>query len=163
MPMVQVPYGHTSITRYAPEAGPQHFMTYEWSAPLRSHWRKATCEEYECDDFINGFVLTVDLSTELGKKQYYFVTKVDRERSYSMQRVTQTMVKFIYGPGNPCFAPKRNTHRVPIGRPPFYIVAQGDWRGNPRGTPRYLHRRAEDWIDDSANHFNRLAEAAKRG
>jgi hypothetical protein len=102
----------------------------------------------------------VDTGTELGQKQFYYLTH-DTDRKYSMQRVDQTLFKFLYGPGNPCF--RRGDHRVPIGRPPFYLVAEGDWRGNPRGTPAFRHRRVEDWVDEFANHQNSIAAAIKRG
>lgn len=148
--------------RHVPQLGPEFFKTYQWTAPVRTHWRPATCEEFECEDFLKGFVLTVDLSTELGQKQFHYVTH-DKSRKHSMQRVTATLVKFVYGPGNDCFEPKRSTHRVPIGRPPFYLVSGGDWRGNPRGTPRFMHRRPEDWIDDFATHQDKLAEVQQRG
>jgi len=149
--------------RLAPDAGPEHFKSYAARAPLATHWRQATCEEYECDQFLHGFVLTVDLSTELGQKQWYYVAKVDRERSYSIQRLNQFIVKVIYGPGNPCFEPNRSNHRVPVGRPPFYLVADGDWRGNPRRTPMYHHRRVEDFIEDFALHQDKIAVVRKRG
>jgi hypothetical protein len=158
--MVQVPFGRATVSRLAPDLGPEHYKTYTMAAPLASHWRRATCEEYECDGFLNGFVLTVDVSSDLGRKQYHFVTH-DKERRYSMQRVSQHLIKFVYGPGNQCF--KRGDHRVPLDRPPFYLVSGGDWRGNPRGTKRTIHRRPEDWVDDFANHQIGISDAIKRG
>jgi hypothetical protein len=149
--------------RLAPDAGPEHFKSYSARSPLGTHWRPATCEEFECDSFMCGFVLTIDLSTELGQKQWHYVTKVDKERSYSIQRPSESIVKVIYGPGNPCFEPYRSNHRVPIGRPPFYLVAEGDWRGNPRRLPPYRHRRVEDFVDDFANHQDKISTALQRG
>lgn len=160
MPMVQVPFGHAMVTRWAPAAGPEHYKTFSMDAPFASHWRRATCEEYECEDFLHGFVMTIDLTTELGRKQFHHLTKVDKDRRYHMQRVAQWTVKLIYGPGNPCF--KRGDHRVPLDRPPFYLVSEGDWRGNPRGG-RYRHRRPEDWIDQFANHQDQIATTLQRG
>lgn len=146
--------------RIQPRLGPEYYKTYSWTAPLGSHWRQATCLEYECEDFQTGFVLSIDTSTDLGQKQYFYVTH-DRDRSYTMQRVAPDLYKFVYKPGNECF--KRGEHRVPIGRPPFYLVHEGDWRGNPRGTPTLRHRRPEDWIDQFANHNQELSDAVKRG
>jgi hypothetical protein len=158
-----VPNGpHGSINRLVSDLGPEHYKTYQMSTPLGTHWRKATCEEVQCNMWVYGGVLTVDLSTELGQRQYHYATH-DRMRSHSMQRVTQTLVKFVYGPGTICFEPVRSSHRIKMDRLPFYLVSGGDWRGNPRGTPRTIHRRPEDWVDDFATHQDKLAETAKRG
>lgn len=159
--MVQVPFGHTMVSRLAPDLGPEHYMTFSMNMPVKTHWRPATCEEYECEDFLHGFVTTIDFSTELGQRQLHYLTKVDKDRRYHLQRTGPYEVKLIYGPGNPCF--KRQDHRVPVGRPPFYLVSGGDWRGNPRGTAQYRHRRAEDWVDQFANHQIEIAETVKRG
>lgn len=140
-------------------AGPEHYKSYSMRAPFRSHWRPATCEEYECEAFLTGFVTTVDLNTELGQRQYHYLTH-DRERSYSMQRVSMTLVKFIYGPGNRCFSSQ--DHRVPVGRPPRLLVVGGDWRGNPRREVR-VHSRVDDWVDDSRNHQDKIATIVQRG
>lgn len=148
--------------RIIPRFGPEFYKTYTVSAPFRSHWRKATCEEYECDEFMHGFVLTIDTTTELGQRQLFFVTH-DKTRSSSLQRVGESIIKVFYGPGTPCFEPKRSTHRVPIGRPPFYLVSGGDWRGNPRGIETLVHRRPDDWVDSFANNQINILEAKKRG
>lgn len=159
--MVQVPFGDRMVSRLAPDLGPEYYKTYTMSAPFRSHWRRGDCEEVDCADFLNGFVTTIDFSTELGQKQLHYLTKEDRDRRYHMQRTGPYEVKLIYGPGNPCF--KRGSHRVPLERPPFYYVSGGDWRGNPRQTKRYLHKRPEDWVDDFATHQIEIAEAVSRG
>jgi hypothetical protein len=147
--------------RLAPDAGPEHFKTYNWSAPLETHWRRATCEEVDCEQMKYGFVTTVDFSTELGQKQLHYLTQEDKDRRYSMQRTGPFEVKLIYGPGNPCM--KRAEHRVPIGRPPLFVVTGGDWRGNPLGTRPLKHKSAEDWVDDFANHQQAIIDRIKRG
>lgn len=159
--MVQVPFGRTMVSRLAPDAGPENFKTYTMAAPFASHWRPASCEEYECDDFLHGFVMTIDFSSDLGQRQLHYLTKVDKDRRYHMQRTGPYEVKLIYGPGNPCF--KRGEHRVPLDRPPFYLVSEGDWRGNPRGVRPRSYQRPEDWVDDFATHQNRIVDTLKRG
>jgi hypothetical protein len=150
------------LNRIVPRLGPEHYKTYTISAPLRTHWRRATCEEYECDDFLYGFVLTIDTTTDLGMRQLEFV-RYDKSRKGSIQRLSEQIIKVTYGPGNQCFEPKRSTHRVPVGRPPFFLVHGGDWRGNPRGTETLVHRRPVDWVDDCATNQIRIADVHKRG
>lgn len=121
--------------------------------------RPASCEEYECDGWLYGFVTTVDLSTDLGQRQHHFLTH-DKHRSYTMQRVSMQLVKFVYKPGNICMS--WDQHRVPIGRPPRLLVVGGDWRGNPRGT-MVRHTKIDHWCEDFGEHQQKLAEYQNRG
>jgi len=150
------------LNRITPRLGPEYYQSYTMSLPLSTHWRPATCEEVDCPDFINGFVLTVDTSTDLGQKQYYYVTH-DKSRKYSMQRLNQYTYKFIYGPGNNPFAGPAHEHRLPIGREPYWLVRGGDWRGNPRGIETRVHTKPEFWVEDCADNQQKLAEFEKRG
>ena len=140
--------------------GPEYYKTYSARAPLRTHWRAASCSEYECDDFVHGFVLTVDIGTELGQRQAYYV-RHDRSRRMHEQRLSDRIIKFVYGPGNDCF--RFGEHKIPVGRPPFLLVAEGDWRGNPRGTPVRHHRNWENWVDDFASHQLQIADLFQKG
>ena len=149
------------LQRMPPRMRPDELVSYSSRSPLRSHFRKASCEEYECEDFMNGFVLTVDTSTEIGQLQAYYVSH-DKSRKFSMQHVHTTVYKFIYPPGTPGFAGDRHDHYLPLDRPPFYLVVGGDWRGNPRNF-KYTHRRPEDWVDDFATNQDRISTILKRG
>jgi hypothetical protein len=142
-----------------PAAGPEAYKSYAMRAPISTHWRQASCEEVDCESFLQGFVTTVDLTTELGQRQYDYLSH-DKERSYHMQRVSETLVKFVYGPGNRCFS--SNKHRTAIGRPPRLLVVGGDWRGNPRREKR-VHRNIDDWVDDARNHQDKIARIIQRG
>jgi hypothetical protein len=50
-----------------------------------------------------------------------------------------------------------------LERPELYIVREGDWRGNPRGTPPRRHARAADWVDEAMEHQDRINTARERG
>jgi hypothetical protein len=140
-------------------AGPENYKSYMMRAPLRTHWRPASCEEVDCASFLYGFVTTVDLTSDLGQRQYEYLSH-DKERSFHMQRVSMEIVKFVYGPGNRCFS--SNKHRTAIGRPPRLLVVGGDWRGNPRREKR-VHANVDDWVDDARNHQDRIATIIQRG
>jgi len=148
--------------RIEPALGPEYYKSYSLRQPRNTHFRPATCEEFECDEFMFGFVLTMDLSTDLGQRQLDYV-KRDKSRRCHLQRLSLNIMKAVYGPGNDCFEPKRSTHKILVGRPPVLLVAEGDWRGNPRRTPTRVHRRVEDWVDDFANHQQALADAVQKG
>lgn len=145
---------------FAPQMPPQAYKTYGMSMPLKTHWRAAYCEEVACAGYTQGWVTTVDLSTELGKRQFAYC-RADRSRSFSMQRPALNLVKFVYAPGNRCF--KADTHRLPLERPALFYVAGGDYRGNPRGIPTQVHQRPQDWAEDFATHQDRLAAALQKG
>jgi hypothetical protein len=147
------------LNRPMPSMDPRFYKTYSMGAPLKTHWRPATCEEYECNEFLKGFVITIDMTSELGQRQFAYLSK-DKTRSGHMQRVSLELVKFVYGPGNRCF--NWGKHIVPIGRPPLLIARGGDWRGNPERRRR-VHTRVEDWVEDSATHLDRLDRIVRRG
>lgn len=157
--MVQVPFGNAMINRIAPVLPAHSFKTYGVAMPLRSHWRPASCEEVDCPNYLNGWVTTVDLGTDLGQKQADYI-RHDRTRRHTEQHVSLTLVKFVFGPGMRCF--RSADHRALIGRPPRYFVKGGDWRGNPRGEHR-MHANGRDWAEDFAGHQDRLLTALGRG
>lgn len=145
--------------RIVPKIGPQFYKTYGAYAPLSTHWRPASCEEYECGPYLNGWVTPVDLSTAIGQQQAHYI-RTDTSRRCREEQTGPSQVRFVFGPGQRCF--RSSEHRVPAGRPPLYVVSGGDWRGNPRGD-RLVHRSVEDWVDDFANHQDKIAAAIGRG
>lgn len=156
--IIQTRFGNALVTRIAPALDPSHYTTYACSMPLSTHWRPASCDEYGCLAYLNGWATTVDISTDIGRRQYDFITH-DRERMAAAERLSPTLVKFTFEPGQPCFA--RSQHRVPLGRPSVFTRAHGDFRGY-LGSP-YVHKRAEEWCEDFASHQDRLATARKKG
>jgi hypothetical protein len=148
------------LNRIPPQGRPEFYKTYSWNRPLSTHWRQATCEEVRCDDFVNGFLLTIDISTKLGAKQYHYLTH-DRERSYTIDEVGLYIRNFIYPPGTRGFAGDKHDHRLPVGREPLLSVRAGDWRKYL--APAYRHAYIDDWVEDFAENQNRIVEIQKRG
>ena len=111
-------------------------------------------------DYINGFTLTIDISTPLGQKQYDFCTH-DRERSYTIDEQGMYVRHFIYPPGTRGFAGAVHDHRLPVGREPLLFVRAGDWRRYL--APAYQHAYVDDWVEDFAENQNRITEIQKRG
>lgn len=148
----------TVLNVIVPALPAQAYKSYALRRPLRTHWRKASCEEVNCPDWQHGWVTTVDTSDELGKRRFDFITH-DRTRRHSMQHVGPDLFKFVFGPGFTCY--RAHEHRTRVDRPPLLLVTGGDWRGNPRRTPAYVHRTPENWVDDFATHQERLARAQR--
>jgi hypothetical protein len=158
--MILVPFGNTMVSRRAPLMPAQNYRTFAWKRPRATHYRAATCEEVDCEAMRFGWVTTLDDSTEEGQRLIDQCRR-DRSRSFHEQRVGEHLVKFVYKPGNRCF--RWQQHKVLNGRPPTFLVAGGDFRGNPRQIPTRVHTRAEDWVDDFANHEGKLADLRKKG
>jgi hypothetical protein len=156
--MVQVPFGHTRVSRIMPAFGAEHYKSFSVRAPLSSHWRRGTCEEFECNGWRSGWATTVDVSDDLGQRRYHFITH-DKTRSHTVEHVGETLYRFTFGPGQTCYS--NDEHRVPVGRPALLLVTGGDWRGNPRKTPARVHRTMDDFVSEFSEHQDRLAAAQR--
>jgi len=163
---VQTVNGHiVPTTRDGRVIPPTVFKTYQIAAPLRTHWRKVTCAEYECDAYLLGWESHIDESTELGQRQAYYIRSVCGKR-FAEHRTDAGITVFAFEAGQEGFASRKasedhSQHYLPLEREPVYSERGGDWRMRI-GTPR-TYNRADDWVDSFANHQDRLAETFRRG
>lgn len=135
------------------------YKTYEIRSPIETHYRTAKCREVECNFYLRGWVTTVDTSTELGAKQANYI-RLHSGRAYEIEATYDSpIVKFYFKPGQTCFT----VHKVTLERPEFYVVREGDWRGNPRRIDPYRHSSPADWVDDFANHQDRINDRIQQG
>ena len=146
-----------TLNRIQPAIPAEHMKTYEIRAPLATHFRPATCEEVMCDAFIYGWRTIVPADSAAAA-----YIRHDKTRSHSEGREPGGLACFTFGPGQQAFPGKDHDHRLPNGRPETFLVKDGDWRGNPRGTPPRVHT-ADTWTDDFANHQDKLATRLERG
>ncbi len=150
-------HGAAQLTRIQPALPPQAYQTYAVIKP--QHMRPATCAQYECMAYLCGWVLLADEATELGQKQADYI-RHDRSRSYQERRTEAGLTEFAFGPGQQGFG-LQHRHRLPLSQQRF-VIAGGDWRGNPLGTaPRRVS--PEAWLDDFGEHQERLADKIQRG
>lgn len=139
-----------------PRMGPESYKTYEIRSPLASHFRPATCEEVACPDYAHGWRVRVE-----GLPAEMVHTARTCGRKYTELRVAEGETWLEFSAGQPCF--RASQHRAPVGRPPLYVVRDGDARGNPRGTRARLHQKPGFWVEDFAEHQQTLADAQQRG
>jgi hypothetical protein len=144
--------------RILPNLPAADYRTYQLLAPRPTHFRPASCAEVECEAHQNGWQSIVDTSTELGRRQADYIRR-EAGRRYSEQADEHGRAVFTFPAGQRCFA----DHQVSLDRAPLYVVRDGDWRGNPRGTEPRIHTRPADWVDDFATHQDRLARLIERG
>jgi hypothetical protein len=135
------------------------YKTYALRLPKTTHYRKATCQEVECDAYAYGWVTRVDVTTDLGQRQARYIVDKSGRKCTEITSITDAVIReFTFPPGQQCFA----DHQVPLEREPLYIVRGGDWRGNPRGEV-HTHVRAADWIEDFAIHQQNIVDEIERG
>lgn len=133
--------------RFTPLGRPQDYLTFRIVAPIATHWRPATCEEFECGAYARGWTTTVP---SLG-------AQVDYIRSRSGRRFTEVInadgtVTFTFEPGQRCFGAA--DHRVALGRPAHCLVRHGDWRASK---PLRTHSGPDAWLDDLHAHEEQRA------
>ena len=143
----------TQLNRIDPQGKPQDYRTYQLLQPLATHFRVATCEEADCQPHLHGWISTFDESTELGQRQAHYVRNASGRRYTEVRSAALTT--FTFEAGQRCF----RQHHEPLEREPLAIVKDGDYRmsSNPR------HLRPDDWVDDFANHQDRLNTQRERG
>lgn len=145
------------ITRIQPALPVEAMKTYQIVAPKGTHMRPATCEEIGCAPFLNGWQSVIDEGTELGQAQAYYIRRNSRRSFTEHQGMTAGLVVFTFPPGQKCF--EADSHRVRIGKPDLFVVRGGDWRGNPRDIQPFFHSKPEHWVEDFAEHQDKLARA----
>lgn len=141
-----------------PNMNAADYKTYRISLPTATHWVEVSCEDFECCHYANGWRTLVDERTELGMKQAHYIRKMSG-RSFTESATPIGGTEFLFRPGQPCF----ETHRVRGERPEIFLVQGGDFRGNPLRIPVVRHARAEHWVEDFAEHQDRVKTILERG
>ena len=124
--------------------------------PAVTHTRPATCGQVDCPTQASGWITPVDESTELGQKQAHYIRRLSGRIHTEGPRDVFTL--FTFPPGEECF----ESHTVMLDRDPIFVVRGGDWRGNPR-REHMTHDRPDYWVEDFAEHQDRLATRVNRG
>src|SRR4051812_20053517 len=119
----------TSPFRPEPVLRAEHMKTYAIVRKDGLHYRPATCAEVECPQWAHGWVTRVTRGSDLEK---FLVGQTHGRRFTETTGLSAGEREFMFGPGQECF--RSSTHRLPVEREPFFVVRDGDWRGNPRGT-----------------------------
>ena len=143
------------LSRPAPLMDAAAYKTYEMRSPLSTHFRPATCAEVDCPHYLHGWQVRVEALEER------VLRAVQRSgRKYVVRKVADGETYLEFEAGQPCF--RQSLHRARIDRPPLYIVRDGDFRGNPRGTKARLHQRPQDWVEDFATHQQAIADEIEK-
>ena len=136
---------------------PAHLMkTFQIDQPLDTHYRRATCKEVDCTAMARGWIMGFDLNDPQKVASARWI------RDHSGRTFTASIaagrLTLTFAAGQTCFA----KHRVPLEREPFYIVRNGDFRGNPR-RERYQHTSGESFVDQWDHDLSKVNTARERG
>jgi hypothetical protein len=136
---------------------PDKYQTYQIAAPHQTHYRPATCEEVDCERYLNGWRVDVQALSEQQRHAIitscYQFTQVDEVDDAGVQ-----LIFWEFAAGQRCF--QASNHQLPSGRPALFLVRQGDYRAS-----KVIHqyRDPESWRDDFAEHQDKWATIAQRG
>lgn len=141
-----------------PNMRPQDYTTYQILCPRSSHFAVVSCEDAECPHYRDGWRSVFDENTDLGKRQAHYV-RHESGRGFKEYRTPEGLTGFLFSPGQPCFT----QHKMRNDRLPLFRVKGGDYRGNPLGVPTVTHKRADDWVEDFAEHQDKVKTILERG
>jgi len=146
--------------RLAPQGPASAYETFEIKTPRGPAFeRPATCEDVGCDAWRYGWVTRVPIASDLEH-----AIRLERSRRpWTAEHRDENTVAFTYAPGTPCFA--ASTHRTAVrpDLPQTFLVKDGDWRGNPRGTRPRIHQRPEDWVEHLQENTAVVQQRIERG
>jgi len=133
------------------------YQTYALYAPRATHHERVSCGEAGCPEHARGWVSLIDERTDLGAAQAHYI-RHDSGRSYKEERTRDGLIEFRFAPGQRCF----RQHWRRNGREALCVVRGGDWRSH-LGMIRDHGTRADLWVEDFAEHQDRLVAAANAG
>lgn len=148
------------LVRRDPKMGPNAYKTYA----LRALFRQATCAEVDCENYLNGWTFKVDHLRADPRLEY--IVRASKKRF--VERELNGEMYLVFEPGQICFAVKSHRkQREDMVERPLLFVGRGDWRtylpktGLPPDAKRYT--RTDDWVDDFANHQDKINTLIARG
>lgn len=133
----------------------QDYKTYQIVSPLSTHWEPATCQQVDCPDYLNGWRVKIE-----GLPAEMVHAARTSGRKFSELEISQNEHWLVFEAGQPCF--RASEHRRLLDKQEIFIARDGDYRGNPTGHVR-RHTRPEFWLEDFAEHQDKLAEQIQRG
>lgn len=152
VPMIKGPNGENRVPVKLEAAS---MTTYALEMPFKTHSRPISCAQALCQKRENGWKMGYDLTKPEAVAAANLIAGMGKKYTHE---IIGTNVIFTFEAGQDCF----EGHSVSLEREPFYIKRNGDWRGNPRNE-LMQHDNGENWVDDFANHQDKLATRLEQG
>ena len=141
-----------------PAMAPHNYMTWAIASPESTHWRPATCEEFDCQWHREGWVTLVDTTTPQGQMQADWIRR-ESGRRFRAEPLPAGQVRFTFEAGQTCFG--HRTHKIRVDREEVFLRLGGHYQA--RHTDRLVHSGATPWRDEFGEHQEKLAAAIERG
>ena len=139
-----------------PALGARYFQTFTAARPKQTHWRKATCEEIECEQYLNGWWTIVPVGSDQERAVFEACSGADGFRRHAIERPDEAdgpgLRAFWFPAGNPCFLASQ--HQVPLERPEIFYVRDGDLRRSLGRVRRF--DRADQWQEEWNDRMDKL-------
>jgi hypothetical protein len=145
------------LSRIQPQGPVVAYQTYALYAPRQTHHKRVSCAEAGCPEQAHGWVSLIDERTDRGAAQAHYIRR-DSGRRFREERTRDGLTRFVFPPGQRCF----RQHWRRNDREALCVVRGGDWRHN-LGVIRDHGTRADLWVEDFAEHQDRLIAAAGAG
>jgi hypothetical protein len=130
------------------------YQSYVLDRPnLRKFWVKATCEEVDCPDWLHGWRVDAALLTPQNWAD------IRRMYRWELLDIAAGNQQVVFEAGQACF--RASTHQRPTLAEPLYLVKPGH-RGAYLGRGRQ-HTRGIDWVEDFAEHTDKVTTRLARG
>jgi hypothetical protein len=153
------------LNRIAPAAPPHLFRTFSVRQPLATHWRRATCEEVECEAFHRGWVTTVPPESQ----EYVDLARACRGEVDGFRRgaapgspevTAEGFLRFTFPAGQLCL--RASAHKIHNDEMPIFQHRGGDWRASSGRV--VTHSTPESWRDElGENQLRIVAERQRYG
>ena len=134
---------------------PNAYESYEVKVPLATHWRRATCAEIDCPDYLSGWQVRVE---HVPPALLHMARTSGRK--FVPLHVRDGETYLVFEAGQPCF--QVSTHRKRLERGEIFVVRRGDGRGNPTGD-RTVMSGPTPWVDRFGENQEKLAARIQRG
>lgn len=128
------------LNRPKPGLPAEMMKTHAIIAPMSTHWRRASCEEVQCEAYLKGWGVPTK-----GLDEQDIALLRGCGRKFSEIEIKDGETHFWFEPGQSCL--RASTHRTRLDKPEIFVVRDGDWRGNPRGTDPMIMSGADAWAD----------------
>lgn len=146
--------------RLTPAMPTQNYQTFAVRSPINTHYRRATCAEIDCPDYLNGWYLKID-----GTPQELIHIATHSGRRYRVGEVllegqTEAFRALIFEAGQPCF--REETHVTSLERPEFFYIGRGDFRSFSTRRAQQVGK-PDEFVDRFATHLDKLKTKLERG
>ena len=137
---------------------------YRAVQPLSTHFRRGTCAEARCPQYLLGWKTLIDETTPFGQAQARYIRK-ESGRNFKEERTLEGLTAFVFEAGQKCL----RQHQVFIDRPAFALIGGDEVKALNPANPAHvtaMQRQnwyGEDWIDDNKEHLYKLRQRQKQG